>query len=50
MKVQAINFVGWWLNAQYHLLSSWMQVLWMAWVGLMGGMMYGRSQVLTRDR
>ena len=38
--LQAVNFAGWCANAQLHFLESWQQVVWMIWVGLMGGMMY----------
>ena len=38
--LQGLNFIGWYLNAQYHFLSIGMQVAWMFWVGCMGGAMY----------
>ena len=38
--LQAINFLGWFLNAKYHFLTIWMQTTWMVWVGCMGGAMY----------
>jgi battenin len=37
---QGINFIGWYLNAQYHYLPTGFQIVWMIWVGCMGGCMY----------
>ena len=38
--LQLINFIGWFLQAKYHFLSVSLQVVWMIWVGCMGGAMY----------
>ena len=38
--LQGINFVLWWYNASHHIFPAWAQIVWMVWVGMLGGAAY----------
>ena len=38
--LQGVNFAFWWYNANHHILPAWAQIVWMFWVGMLGGAAY----------